>query len=123
MHALGSFFLFECTADTDLNHSKESTVLEGRKSFPSGHSSAAFAGMTFVTLWLAGKTAALCFRRVSPRSSPLSGRLAALFLTISPIFWAAFVALSRLEDNVRYLVDTLHPHDLILLSYCFSDTT
>lgn len=31
----------------------------------------------------------------------MQSRLASLFLTLLPLFWAGFVAISRVEDNVR----------------------
>jgi diacylglycerol diphosphate phosphatase / phosphatidate phosphatase len=83
--------------------SKMSTVLDGRKSFPSGHSSGAFAGMTFLSLWLAGKTAAWCFHSPSSVISGRTTRLGALSLTFIPLSWATFVALSRVEDYVSFL--------------------
>lgn len=75
-------------------------VLDGHRSFPSGHSSAAWAGMTFVFLLLAGKTG--CFRS-NPSFPPRSWTGSALLrisLTISPLFLAAWIAITRLEDYV-----------------------
>jgi membrane-associated phospholipid phosphatase len=74
-------------------------IVNGRKSFPSGHSSTAFSGMTTLSLWLAGQTAAWCFN-ASCASSPIRSRLLSLSLTLVPLFWATFVAVSRMEDNV-----------------------
>lgn len=82
---------------------KTKTILDGRKSFPSGHSSTAFSGMTFLALWLAGNTAAWCFGSTKPPGSLRSSRLGCLLLTLLPLSWATFVAISRMEDYVRIL--------------------
>jgi len=77
---------------------KAADILDGRRSFPSGHSSAAFAGMTFLSFWLAGQTAAWCFGAPVPAASLRSSRLGRFSLTLVPLWWAAFVAITRLED-------------------------
>lgn len=77
-------------------------IRDGRRSFPSGHSSAAFASMTFISLLIAGKTAAWCFA-VIPYESPRAlraSKLARLSLTIFPLLFATWVAVSRIEDYV-----------------------
>jgi membrane-associated phospholipid phosphatase len=75
-------------------------IIDGHKSFPSGHSSTAFVGMTFTALFLAGKTAALCFR-VSPYpGSLLNSRLARLSLVLFPLAFSTWVAVTRVEDYV-----------------------
>ena len=76
-------------------------ILSGRKSFPSGHSSMAFSGMTILTLWLAGKTAAWTFNTPRPAGSLKSSRMASFLLTLLPIFGSSFVAITRLQDYVR----------------------
>ena len=87
-----SYYAMQCRHPSD--------IVNGRTSFPSGHSSTAFSGMAVLSLWLAGQTAAWCFN--APCSArPMQSRLASLFLTLLPLFWAAFVAISRVEDNVR----------------------
>ena len=81
-------------------HRNVDKILDGRRSFPSGHSSTAFVGMTFTVLFLAGKTAGLCFN-VSP--SPVSflrSRLARLYLVLSPFAFSTWVAITRIEDYV-----------------------
>ncbi|KAH9072094.1 lipid phosphate phosphatase 1 [Lactarius deliciosus] len=75
-------FLARCQWDASQHicTGKFDDIIDGRKSFPSGHSSTAFVGMTFTALFLAGKTAALCFD-VSPFPGTfLNSRLARLAL-------------------------------------------
>ncbi|KAJ7504291.1 lipid phosphate phosphatase 1 [Mycena galericulata] len=86
---------------------KAADILDGKRSFPSGHSSAAFAGMTFLSFWLAGQTAAWCFHAPVPAASFRSSRLGRLSLTLVPLIWAAFVALTRLEDYRHHKEDVI----------------
>lgn len=83
-------------------------ILDGRQSFPSGHSSAIFSCMVFLSLWIAGKTGSWCLgavinsRRLFMRRLVLSRPLS-LALTLIPISFATWVAISRLEDYVCVL--------------------
>jgi membrane-associated phospholipid phosphatase len=63
---------------------------DGRMSFPSGHSSTSFAGMTFLVLYLCGKC------RIY--SSEESSSFAKSILVASPLTIAMFIALSRTID-------------------------
>ncbi len=83
-------------------------VIDGRRSFPSGHSSTAFAGMTFLALYLAGLTGAWCLTQPVPGGSLLRSKLARLTLTLLPLGFATWVAVSRMEDYVR---SNLTPRD------------
>ena len=57
--------------------------------------------MSFITLFLAGKTAALCFSTTPPsRGSFLRSRLARLCLVLFPLVFATWVAITRIEDYV-----------------------
>ncbi|KAH3768083.1 acid phosphatase/Vanadium-dependent haloperoxidase [Pelomyxa schiedti] len=62
---------------------------QGRKSFPSGHSTIAFGGFTFLSLYLAGKLKAFV---------DTSGQLWKLILVLLPEIPALLIALSRTRD-------------------------
>jgi len=82
-------------------------ILDGRRSFPSGHSSTVFCGMTFLALWLAATTGAFAFSRAAQPRSFLGSRLARQCFTLSPIAFATWVAVSRLEDYRHHKEDVI----------------
>jgi diacylglycerol diphosphate phosphatase/phosphatidate phosphatase len=102
-------FLARCRWDAALQTctGKHGVILDGRKSFPSGHASGAFSGMTFLSLWLAGNTAAWCFQSRLPARSVRSTRIGRLVLTLLPMLWALFVAVSRIEDYRHHKEDVI----------------
>jgi len=86
---------------------KSVNILDGRRSFPSGHSSTAFAGMTFLSLWLAGQTAAWCFAAPVSGRAATASRLGRFTLALLPLAYAIWVAVSRLEDNRHHKEDVI----------------
>ncbi|KDN44931.1 acid phosphatase/Vanadium-dependent haloperoxidase [Tilletiaria anomala UBC 951] len=81
-----------CTRPVD-----SSIITDGFRSFPSGHSSTAFAGMAFLSLYLAGKVRLFDHR----------GHAASAWLVFFPMIGATLIAISRLEDYRH------HPTDVI----------
>ncbi|KAI0272499.1 lipid phosphate phosphatase 1 [Gloeopeniophorella convolvens] len=102
-------FLTRCQWDTSTNTctGKADDIRDGRRSFPSGHSSTAFTGMTFISLFLAGKTAALCFNSSPFPGSFLGSRLARLCLVLAPLTFSTWVAISRVEDYRHHKEDVI----------------
>lgn len=73
-------------------------IIEGRKSFPSGHSSFSFCSLSFLSLWLYRKLG------VSRRRG---SSCAALVVCLVPIVIASVVALSRYCDNHHHWEDVV----------------
>jgi hypothetical protein len=67
--------------------------------------------MSFVSLFLAGKTAALCFGVTPPCGPFLRSRLVRFCLVFLPLVYAAWVAITRIEDYVGYSSDCIQALD------------
>lgn len=70
---------------------------DGWRSYPSGHSSFAFAGLGWLSLFLASQTH--CLR---PRASHIT-----VLLCLAPLVGAALIAISRLEDYRHDVFDVV----------------
>nr|ACO11174.1 Phosphatidic acid phosphatase type 2 domain-containing protein 1B [Caligus rogercresseyi] len=84
-----------CTGDRD-------TIIEGRKSFPSGHSSMAFAAFVFSFLYTAGKLKTFSFVNKSTLN-----RSSALLLAFAQILAPLCIAISRTCDYHHHWQDVL----------------
>lgn len=73
----------------------KTVLLDGLKSFPSGHSSQSFAGLTFLSLYLAGK-----LRVFDGQGYPIK-----LVLTLAPVLLAMLIAISRTTDYRHHWQD------------------
>lgn len=76
-------FPIQCTGDKRI-------VMDGRKSFPSGHSSFAFASMVLSTLYL--------LRKLKPFDAANKSDSLRLWFCFLPIFLASCIAISRTCD-------------------------
>ncbi|CAO2185556.1 unnamed protein product [Urochloa humidicola] len=76
-------------------HGEKSFLTDGRKSFPSGHTSWSFAGLGFLSLYLSGKIKA--FDR--------QGHVAKLCIVILPLLLASLVGISRVDDYRHHWED------------------
>ncbi|CAH9146397.1 unnamed protein product [Cuscuta epithymum] len=92
-------------------HGKESDIKEGHKSFPSGHTSWSFAGLGFVSLYLAGKLKTFDGR----------GHVAKLCLVFLPLLAASLVAISRVDDYWHHWTDVFVGGliGLIVSTFCY----
>ncbi|KAJ8686984.1 hypothetical protein QAD02_022778 [Eretmocerus hayati] len=96
-------FEFECTGDPTV-------IKDGRKSFPSGHSSLAFSSFGFVALYLAGKLHTFSWNG--------KGQSWKLFLFVLPLSTALAIAVSRTCDYHHHWQDVTFGSALgLLLSF------
>ncbi|KAI0352172.1 lipid phosphate phosphatase 1 [Trametes cingulata] len=102
-------FLDRCKWDKELKActGKPDSILDGRRSFPSGHTSTAFAGMMFLSLWIASATGAWRLTEPVPAGSFLRSKLARLLLSLAPLAYATWVAVSRVEDYRHHKEDVI----------------
>ncbi|XP_021623898.1 probable lipid phosphate phosphatase 4 isoform X2 [Manihot esculenta] len=76
-------------------HGDAHIIKEGYKSFPSGHSSWSFAGLTFLAWYMSGKL------RVFDRR----GHVAKLCIVLIPVLIAILVGISRVDDYWHHWTD------------------
>ena len=112
-------FYSMCSLDVD-NLECKTDIDEARKSFPSGHASSSFCGMTLFTLFFVGKLGyySICSTATQnsnanhrPRNetsaSLLFKKRALNMLAVSPMLLAVFISVSRVHDNMH------HPADIV----------
>ncbi|XP_019160235.1 PREDICTED: lipid phosphate phosphatase 2-like [Ipomoea nil] len=92
-------------------HGKASDIKEGHKSFPSGHTSWSFAGLGFLSLYLAGKIKAFDSK----------GHVAKLCLIFLPLLVAALVGISRVDDYWHHWTDVFTGGiiGLVVSTFCY----
>jgi diacylglycerol diphosphate phosphatase / phosphatidate phosphatase len=98
-----------CTGDTGSSESY-------RRSFPSGHASTSFCGLTLLTLFIHTRFGAPCWQRKqlqmiatnATRSTldPLQYRIISIF-SLVPMGVACFIAASRVVDNKHFPADVI----------------
>lgn len=77
--------------------SSSPSLKEGRMSFPSGHSSSSFATMGIVSLFLFAHFRPFSFR----------GSFTRLIISVSPLWLALFISVSRTRDNKHNFSDVI----------------
>ncbi|XP_028788414.1 lipid phosphate phosphatase 2-like [Neltuma alba] len=87
--------VFDAITNDVVCHGDEKIIKEGYKSFPSGHTSWAFAGLGFFAWYLSGKVRVLDRR----------GHIGKLCLLLLPLLLAAFVGVSRVDDYRHHWQD------------------
>ncbi|CAI5736100.1 unnamed protein product [Peronospora destructor] len=92
---------------------------EGRKSFPSGHASFAFATMLVLTLYLLGRSSLNSANR-SETIMRGGRKTLKLFLCFIPTFLASWVAVTRSIDNWHHYADILAGSIIGAISACLS---
>ncbi|XP_015693877.1 lipid phosphate phosphatase 2-like isoform X2 [Oryza brachyantha] len=94
-----------------LCHGEASVIKEGHKSFPSGHTSWSFAGLGFLSWYVAGKIKAFDRR----------GHVAKLCIVLLPLILAALVAVSRVDDYWHHWQDVFAGGilGLVVSSFCY----
>lgn len=92
-------------------HQSDRHILnDGFKSFPSGHSSLSFAGLTFLSLYIAGKLHLFDTRGYTHKA----------WLCVFPLYGAALVAVSRTMDYRHHWHDVLAGSFLGIVTACFA---
>lgn len=92
-------------------HGKKSLINAGHKSFPSGHTSWSFAGLSFLALYLSGKI------KVFDRK----GHVAKLCIVFLPLLIASLVGISRVDDYRHHWEDVFAGGILgmVVATFCY----
>ncbi|XP_059451994.1 lipid phosphate phosphatase 2-like [Corylus avellana] len=103
--------VFDTTTRNVMCTGDKSVIKEGHKSFPSGHTSWSFAGLTFLAWYQAGKT----------RAFDRKGHVAKLCVVFSPILLAALVGVSRVDDYWHHWQDVFAGGllGMTIASFCY----
>ncbi|KAI9292320.1 PAP2-domain-containing protein, partial [Neoconidiobolus thromboides FSU 785] len=88
------FSLFDATICTQPD---QSIIKEGQRSFTSGHAAVSFCGLTYLSLYLAGKL------HVFDRK----GHTYKTFIVILPMLGALFISITRIQDFRHHWSDVL----------------
>lgn len=106
-----------CQPNDDYEECTNQDSLDARKSFPSGHSSLAFSGMTLLTMYLLRKFGVYSTTVTAVQqqdnavmlqyTKPKSSQKAMSVLCLAPMAIACFVAASRLHDNMHFPADVV----------------
>ncbi|KAI5477186.1 phosphatidic acid phosphatase type 2/haloperoxidase [Pseudohyphozyma bogoriensis] len=94
----------------------EKLVKDGRRSFPSGHSATSWQGLFLLTLFIAGKNGAFAFKATFPSGGLIQSRVLRFSLAVAPMFLAAWVCITRLEDHYHHVEDVLAGSTIGILS-------
>ncbi|XP_021603701.1 lipid phosphate phosphatase 2 isoform X2 [Manihot esculenta] len=92
-------------------HGDKNIIKEGHKSFPSGHTSWSFAGLSFLSLYLSGKIKAFDRR----------GHVAKLCIVFLPLLVACLVGISRVDDYWHHWQDVFAGGllGLVVATFCY----
>ncbi|KAF8844527.1 PAP2-domain-containing protein [Paxillus ammoniavirescens] len=85
------------STDAICTQTNEAIMIDGWRSFPSGHSSLSFAGLGFLSLYLAGKMHLFDTRGHAHKS----------WISVTPLFAATLVAISRTMDYRHHWQDVI----------------
>jgi membrane-associated phospholipid phosphatase len=77
------------------------TVAEGRKSFPSGHTSMAFSGLGYLSIYMTARL------RVFAAPDPVDASMWRMALSWAPLVFAVSVGISRVRDYWHHWEDVL----------------
>ncbi|KAL3748850.1 hypothetical protein ACJRO7_010003 [Eucalyptus globulus] len=107
-HGIG---VFDTMMKDVICHGDLAVIREGCKSFPSGHTSWSFAGLSYLSWYLAGK-----IRAFDRRS-----QIAKLCIIHFPLLLVAFVAISRVDDYWRHCQDVFAGSLLgsVVAAFCY----
>jgi len=104
----------ECPNQQDME-----SLIDGRKSFPSGHTSTAFSGAFFISLYIFHSTLRIQQSTIQINIPTRSIIVTALqIIAVAPLIYASYVAVSRLRDYRHSCVDVLAGAVLALFFSC-----